>query len=118
MLQEAGQAVTGASRGGEELKGAHVSSQLKGAHGLTDEVQDERIGGGGEALSGGEELKGAAEVKDERIVIVVTVVYNNVIMLQKQVLKCSCALKSSSVRSCAPLSWLLLMCARLRSFAL
>ncbi len=80
------------SRGGEELKGAHISSQLKGAQGLTDEVKDERIVGGGEALSGGEEIKGEAEVKDERIVIVVTVVYNNVIMLQKQVLKCSCAL--------------------------
>jgi hypothetical protein len=90
-LQEAGQAVAGASRGGEELKGAHISSQLKGAQGLTDEVKDERIVGGGEALSG-EELKGAAEVKDERIVIVVTVVYNNVFMLQKQVLQCSCAL--------------------------
>ena len=110
-MQEAGQTEAGASRGGEELKGAYISSQLKGAEGLKDEVKDERIVGGGEALSGkelkgaaevkderivgggealsGEELKGAAEVKDERIVIVVTVVYNNVVMLQKQVLKCS-----------------------------
>ena len=87
-MQEAGQAEAGASRGGEELKGAYISSQLKGAEGLKDEVKDERIVGGGEALRG-EELKGAAEVKDERIVIVVTVVYNNVVMLQKQVLKCS-----------------------------
>ena len=92
VLQEAGQTEAGASRGGEELKGAYISSQLKGAEGLKDEVKDERIVGGGEALSGGEEIKGEAEVKDERIVIVVTVVYNNVIMLQKQVLKCSCAL--------------------------